>query len=322
MLHGVLVVDKPSGPTSHDVVQRVRRVFGTRAVGHAGTLDPMASGVLVLGLGEATKLLHHLSGVDKSYLATVTLGVETDSLDAQGKAVESAPVPTDLNRETVMRIAATFEGEQLQRVPEISAVKQQGTPLYQRARRGEQVVAPERVVHVRELEVLRVAEDADRAEIDLRVTCSKGFYVRALARDLARALGSVGHLTQLRRTVSGAFSLADALAWEQLQLEPTVRQPMRDREQALRDNPLPAVLSAALMPLRAALRGLPSCVLTAQGVLEIRQGRPVRAEHLSTPSWPALGVFPVGLLDEQGRVCALGRAEADQILVMRGIWDA
>ena len=120
MPHGVLVIDKPSGPTSHDVVQLVRRAFRTRAVGHAGTLDPLATGVLVLGVGEATKLLHYLSGVDKAYLATITLGTLTDSLDAQGRVLDSAPVPADLSLASVSRVAERFLGDQVQRVPDIN----------------------------------------------------------------------------------------------------------------------------------------------------------------------------------------------------------
>jgi tRNA pseudouridine55 synthase len=290
--HGVLIVDKPCGPTSHDLVRLVRRAYRTRAVGHAGTLDPLATGVLVIGIGEATKLLHYLSGVDKTYLATVTLGTATDSLDAQGQVVAQGPVPAQLSLAEVARVASGFVGEHLQRVPDISAVKQQGQRLYELARRGQTVLAPERRVVLHTLDVLRV----EGAEIDLRVHCSKGFYVRALARDLATALGSVGHISRLRRTVSGRFSLADTVDCAQLNVEP------------------PALLSPA-----AALRGEPCLTLTTQGVVEVGHGRPVLLEHVRESELPSFGAEPVGLIDAQGVLRALGRAELERIVVVRGL---
>jgi tRNA pseudouridine55 synthase len=294
--HGVLIVDKPSGPTSHDVVRLVRRAYGTRAVGHAGTLDPLASGVLVIGIGEATKLLHHLTGSDKIYLATVKLGAATDTLDAQGKVLERAPLPPGHSLASVAQVAARFVGQQWQRVPEISAIKQQGVPLYERVRRGESVIAPERSVLVHSLEVLRFEAD----EIDLRVHCGKGFYVRSLARDLALALGSVGHISHLRRVASGQFSLDDALACSELERAP---QPQP-----------PTLLSPA-----AALRGQPRLTLTTQGLIEVSHGRALRLEHVLEAALPSCGSEPVALLDEQGRLRALGRAEEDRVAVARGI---
>ena len=290
MIDGVLVLDKPSGPTSHDVVRSARRALGTRAVGHAGTLDPMASGVLVLGVGEGTKLLAHFTGADKAYLATVELGVGTDSLDAEGTVTATAEV-RPLTAAGVHELSRRFLGEQLQRAPEISAIKQDGVRLYERARRGEVVVAPERNVVVRELEILAVRERA----IELRVACSKGFYVRALARDLAAALGTVGHLSRLRRTHSGAFSLTDAA----------------DAHDA-------GTWRDALMPLSAAVRGFCQCILSAQGVIEVGHGRPVLRAHVES-AWPEPGAAPVALFDEAGALRALGRAEVDRILVIRGM---
>jgi tRNA pseudouridine55 synthase len=294
MSHGVLVIDKPSGPTSHDVVQRVRRAFRTRAVGHAGTLDPMATGVLVIGLGEATKLLHYLSGVDKVYLATITLGTLTDSLDAQGRVLDSAPLPADLSLAGVSRVAERFLGEQRQRVPDISAIKQGGEPLYQRVRRGEVVDAPERNVYVHALDILRV----EQGNIELRVHCGKGFYVRSLARDLAAALGTLGHLSALRRVASGAFTLDDAIEASRLGDASTL---------------------PVLMPPAAALRGRPCVTLNAQGVIEVGHGRALSPAHLCDGALPEQGQEPVGLLDERGELRALGRAEADRVLVIRGL---
>jgi tRNA pseudouridine55 synthase len=294
MSHGVLVIDKPSGPTSHDVVQLVRRAFRTRAVGHAGTLDPMATGVLVIGLGEATKLLHYLSGVEKVYLATITLGTLTDSLDAQGRVLDSAPLPADLSLAGVSRVAERFLGEQLQRVPDISAIKQGGQPLYQRVRRGEVVDAPERNVYVHALDILRVEQD----NIELRVHCGKGFYVRSLARDLAAALGTLGHLSALRRVASGAFTLDDAIEASRLGDASTL---------------------PVLMPPAAALRGRPCVTLNAQGVIEVGHGRALSPAHFCDGALPEQGQEPVGLLDERGELRALGRAEADRVLVIRGL---
>jgi tRNA pseudouridine55 synthase len=299
MTHGVLIVDKPEGPTSHDVVGRMRRILRTRAVGHAGTLDPLATGVLVLGVGEGTKLLAHLTGADKSYVATLRLGEQTDTLDSQGQVVSTLPVPA-LTRAEVEQAALAFVGALRQRVPEISAVKVDGERLYARARRGETVVAPERDVTVHELEILRV----ELPVIELRVRCSKGFYVRALARDLALALGTLAHLTALRRTHSGSFSLADAADGSWLRADP---------EQAAE------ALRARILPLAAALRDQPSCTLNERGVVEVRHGRAVLADHMLRCDPVVPGQLPVAMLDEQGALRALGRAEADRIVVIRGM---
>ena len=295
--HGVLVVDKPSGPTSHDVVGRVRRLLRTRAVGHAGTLDPMATGVLVLGVGEGTKLLAHLTGADKSYLATVQLGAATDTLDAQGQVVQTAPVPA-LAPAQIAEIAQRFLGAQAQRVPEFSAVRVDGQRLYDRARRGESVSTPERDVVVHELELMRVA----LPELVLRVRCSKGFYVRALARDLALALGTLGHLTALRRTHSGAFGLEDAAAPE-----------------LLAQNADGAALRARLLPLSAARRGCARGVLNAAGVTDVSHGRPLPPSRFEACDALEPGQQPIALVGEAGVLRALGRAEGGRVLVIRGI---
>lgn len=291
-IHGVLVVDKPRGPTSHDVVHALRKLLGTRAVGHAGTLDPMASGVLVIGAGEGTKLLHHLSGADKVYVATVKLGAETDTLDAQGRVVAESALPDGLSRRAVEAALAQFRGEFRQKVPVISALKQAGRPLYERARRGEAVEAPERAVVVYRLELLRVERD----ELELHVRCGKGFYVRALARDLARALGTLGHLSALRRLASGRFSLADALDWSER-----------------------AGAAQHLLPLAAAMRDCACLNLNAQGVIEVSHGRPLTAAHVTDSTLPPPGTAPVALLDTDGALRALGRAEPDRVVVIRGI---
>ncbi len=202
----VLAVDKPAGPTSHDVVSWARRALGTRAVGHAGTLDPAATGVLVLAVNEATKLVPYLSVDDKEYEAVIALGRETDTLDAEGQVVRECPVPA-LDLPAIREIARGFVGPSRQRAPVFSAIKRGGVALHERARRGETVEEPERDVLAHAVEIRSFAEG--RIEAHLHV--AKGYYVRSFARDLARALGTVGHLVSLRRTRSGAFGGQDAV---------------------------------------------------------------------------------------------------------------
>jgi len=202
---GLVVVDKPAGMTSHDVVARVRRLAGTRKVGHAGTLDPMATGVLVLGVNRATRLLGHLTLTDKRYDATIRLGVTTTTEDAEGEVVETRP--TDgLTQDAVRAALATFVGE-IDQVPSaVSAVKVDGKRAYARVRAGEHVDLPSRRITMHSLEVTAV----DLPTVEVAVHCSSGTFVRALARDLGAALGVGGHLTALRRTSVGPFALDDA----------------------------------------------------------------------------------------------------------------
>jgi tRNA pseudouridine55 synthase len=202
---GLVVVDKQAGMTSHDVVARVRRLAGTRKVGHAGTLDPMATGVLVLGLNRATRLLGHLTLTDKRYDATIRLGVTTTTEDAEGEVVETRPTEV-LTEDAVRDALASFVGE-IDQVPSaVSAVKVDGKRAYARVRAGEDVVLPARRVTLHSLEVTAV----DLPTLEVSVHCSSGTFVRALARDLGDALGVGGHLTALRRTAVGPFQLADA----------------------------------------------------------------------------------------------------------------
>lgn len=209
----VLLVDKPAGLTSHDVVSRVRRLARTRRVGHAGTLDPMATGLLVLGIGRATRLLTHLVGLDKQYTATVRLGVGTDSDDATGRSTGGADTGA-LTRDDVVAAMAALTGD-LDQVPStVSAVKVDGQRAYARARAGQEVTLTPRPVTVHAFDRVAVhpARAGDRAvlDLDVRVHVSSGTYVRALARDLGTALGVGGHLTVLRRTRVGPFEVAAA----------------------------------------------------------------------------------------------------------------
>jgi tRNA pseudouridine55 synthase len=208
---GLVIVDKPGGMTSHDVVSRVRRLAGTRKVGHAGTLDPAATGVLVLGLNRATRLLGHLTLTDKQYDATVRLGAATTTDDAEGEILETRATD-DLTGEAVRAALAGFVGEIAQVPSAVSAVKVDGKRAYARVRAGETVDLPPRRVTVHALEVTGL----DLPDVRISIHCSSGTYVRALARDVGAVLGVGGHLTALRRTAVGPFDLAAASTLEAL----------------------------------------------------------------------------------------------------------
>ena len=212
---GIVVVDKPAGLTSHTVVARVRRLAGTRKVGHAGTLDPMATGVLVVGLNRATRLLGHLQLADKSYDATIRLGATTTTDDAEGEIVTTAPVD-GVTAEAIEAAVAGFRGEISQVPSKVSAIKVDGRRAYERVRAGEEVALKARAVTVSRYDILDVRPGADRIDVDVSVDCSSGTYIRALARDLGVELGVGGHLTALRRTRVGAFDLAAAHTLESL----------------------------------------------------------------------------------------------------------
>ena len=208
---GVLLVDKPQGLTSHDVVDRVRRLYRTRRVGHAGTLDPMATGLLIVLVGKATKASDQLMAQDKEYLGEATLGVATDTQDAEGEALETNPVPA-LAEAQVRAALAAMRGEQLQVPPMHSAKKVGGKKLYELARKGVEVAREPRDIRVDEFELL----SWQSPKIGFRVRCTKGTYVRTLAHDLGRRLGPGAHLSMLRRTRSGALEVAQARTLLQL----------------------------------------------------------------------------------------------------------
>jgi tRNA pseudouridine55 synthase len=208
---GLVIVDKAGGMTSHDVVSRVRRLAGTRKVGHAGTLDPMATGVLVLGINRATRLLGHLILTDKSYDATVRLGATTTTDDAEGEITATASTDTITDAQ-IREALAGFVGE-IEQVPStVSAIKVDGKRAYARVRDGEQVELDPRPVRIDEIEVLGI----DGADVRISVRCSSGTYIRAIARDLGELLGTGGHLTALRRTAVGPYMLESAHTLEQL----------------------------------------------------------------------------------------------------------
>lgn len=221
----MVLVDKPSGPTSHDMVAKLRRIMGTRRVGHSGTLDPMATGLLVVGVERGTKFLAHVVARDKRYEATVRLGAATHTDDAQGEVLSTA-APADLEALTEERIRAAFDaqrGDIMQRPTSVSSIKIDGKRAHELVREGQEVVLPERPVTIFSLEVLDVVFGVDATScIDVRISvhCSSGTYIRAIARDVGEALGVGGHLTQLRRTSVGPFDVSEARTLEQLEKAP------------------------------------------------------------------------------------------------------
>jgi tRNA pseudouridine55 synthase len=215
---GLVIVDKPGGMTSHDVVARLRRLAGTRRVGHAGTLDPMATGVLVTGIGKATRLLGHLTLAEKEYQATIRLGQATDTCDAEGRVVCAAPAGA-VTLAAVRAAAAPLTGQIQQVPPAVSAVKVAGTRAYRLARAGTTPALAPRVVTVRSFCVLSERRTGDLLDVDVAVTCSSGTYIRALARDLGAALGVGGHVTVLRRTRAGGYDLSMARTLDQLEAD-------------------------------------------------------------------------------------------------------
>ncbi len=275
---GIVVVDKPAGLTSHDVVGRCRRIFGTRKVGHAGTLDPMATGVLVVGIERATKILGLISGTSKSYAATIRLGSSTTTDDAEGEVLaEVSAVP--VTDEQIRAGITSLRGAISQRPSAVSAVKVGGKRAYQRVREGEQVELPARTVRVERFAALAVRRQGEFIDVDVEVDCSAGTYIRALARDLGAGLGVGGHLTALRRTRVGCFGSDRARNLEKLTEHPALSH----------------TLDAAC------LLAFPRRDITAEQALAASHGRPlpvagVHGIHAAT----APGGRVIALLEDHG----------------------
>jgi tRNA pseudouridine55 synthase len=276
-LSGVLVLDKPSGPTSFDVVAQVRRHYRVKSVGHAGTLDPLASGVLVVMLGEATKLSEYLTAADKHYIAEVTFGRSTDTLDVDGQTVEErALLPGELTQARVLEALAAERARLLQFPPAFSAIKQGGETAYSKARRGETVQLPARPIRVEALAL--EALTASTAQLDVRV--GKGYYVRSLARDVSDFLKVPGCLSALRRVASGIFTLEGAIPWPPAEGETP---------------PLLSTTSAARL-------ALPNATLTPEGELRARQGKRLTTAHFTVIAEAS----PAAWLSESGLLVAIG----------------
>ncbi len=247
--------------TSHDIVQLVRRWSGQRRIGHTGTLDPMASGLMVLCLGQATRLVEYYQGHDKTYLAEITLGRATDTYDAMGQTVATAPLPP-LTEAVIVPALNAFQGDILQVPPIYSALKQDGESLHRKARRGEAVTVAPRPVTIHQIDLLALTAP-DR--VTIRVSCSAGTYIRSLAYDLGQALGSCAHLSLLRRERVGAFALADALSLAEIETTAAADQ-----------------LAAALLPAGVAL-GLPEIQLNEEWVARLGHGQKVLLPAAACP---------------------------------------
>lgn len=279
---GFLVVDKPGGITSNQVVGRVRKAASTKKVGHAGTLDPMATGVLVLALGNVTRLIKYVQGQEKEYVATALFGVATDTLDADGAVLSRERM--DFEPEELERLVPRFTGTISQVPPMVSALKKDGKRLYELAREGEVVEREARQVEIRELEILSVGAPP-YPEVEFRVVCGKGTYVRSLADDMAGVLGGVAHLTALRRTRIGGFGLADSVTIDDLQS-----------------------WESYLMTPAEALSMLPEVIVDAETARGVRNGmRFVGGPIVSGPEHR-----PYTVLTEDGELIAVYTREGEQ----------
>jgi tRNA pseudouridine55 synthase len=282
---GLVLIDKPQGWTSHDAVARTRRLANTRKVGHAGTLDPMATGLLILGINSSTRLLTYVVGLDKEYLATIRLGAATTTDDAEGEELTRAPAETvdALARAAITAGIAELTGDIRQRPSAVSAIKVDGKRAYARVRAGEDVELPARPVTVSEFALLRSTSVDGFLDLEVRVVCSSGTYIRALARDLGARLGVGGHLTSLRRTRIGPFGIDDA-------------DPLDDLD----------VARALIGPADAACRLFDRFDLDDQRALELSQGKRIPA-----PAGSADG-GPVAAVDQTGRLVGLAEYRAGQ----------
>lgn len=276
---GILLLDKPQGLSSNQALQKAKRIFSARKAGHTGSLDPLATGLLPVCFGEATKIAGYLLGAGKAYAAQIRLGITTDTDDAEGQVVQTRAVP-QLNAEMIDSALDSLRGRIVQTPPVYSALKQGGVPLYKRARRGEQVQVPSREVEVHRLEIEQFESDL----IDVHVECGSGTYVRSLARDLGERLGCGAHLTALRR----------------LWVEPFVSPAMFELETLERWHAEGgnAAIDALLLPIEAGLVGLPALELDAAQSAQIRHGQRLR---VAAPSSPGLH----RALNSQGQIVAL-----------------
>jgi len=282
-IDGILVLDKPAGLSSNRALQMVKRLYGAAKAGHTGSLDPLATGVLPLCFGEATKFSQFLLDADKAYESTFVLGIATDTGDAEGEVRASRDASTIAEADVASALEA-FRGE-IEQVPSMySALKHQGQPLYKLARRGLEVERKARRVVIKQLE-LRAFRGGARAEVDIYLECSKGTYVRSIAEDLGEMLACGAHVARLRRTRAGAFTLADSVGMATLE--------------ALKANDRLAEMDALLLPADTAVDDLPLVRLSASGGFYIRQGQPVLV-----PNAPCDGMVRVAL--ETGEFLGVG----------------
>lgn len=269
-MFGILLVDKPEGITSHGVISRLRKTLNTRRIGHAGTLDPLATGLLVIAVGPATRFLQYLSLEPKVYEATVRFGESTNTYDAEGEISQTRPIPPDLESQIQTHIPK-FLGKIAQFPPIYSAIKHQGQPLYEYARKGQDVKVKPRHIFIEEFNINSISGQ----EATFSITCSGGTYIRSLAHDLGEAIGCGGHITKLRRIGAGEFHVDQSI-------------------------PLDQVTAFNIIPLKNALTHLPHADLTALQTVDIRHGRTVDYPIAETPQ-------PVVLLTPDGNVLGIAR---------------
>ena len=283
-MNGILVVDKPAGISSNDVVQQAKRLFGAQKVGHTGSLDPLATGVLPLCFGEATKFSQYLLDADKKYWAQVRLGITTETADADGEVIAQADT-SGITESQVNAALETFVGE-IEQIPSMySALKHQGQPLYKLARQGIEVERAPRRISIYSAELLQFSE----ASIELRVHCSKGTYIRSLAEDLGAALGCGGHVSALRRLAAGPYEEAQATTLDELREVGDVRE-----------------MDALLLPVSSAVGSWPAVRLHEDTAHYVRQGQPVQVAHAPTDGW--VQIFE---LAEEDRFLGVGEILTD-----------
>jgi tRNA pseudouridine55 synthase len=290
VIDGILNINKPTGWTSHDVVQKIRRVLGQSRVGHTGTLDPLATGVLLLCLGKATRISQYLSNLDKTYVATIRLGETTDTGDAEGRVVERRVV--QVTKKDLQNILPRFRGKVQQIPPMFSAVKQGGKRLYQLARAGSIVERAPRLISVYGIDLLHFEE----RDLILRIQCSKGTYIRSLAADLGRELGCGGHVTGLQRERVGQFGLEDAYTLSEV-------------EQRHRNN----LLSRDVLSINDALGHLPKIRIEKENQLRIEHGTPVSLSSSGFSLDMEYNQVPVRLMGDHDRLLGLGTVELNRV---------
>lgn len=255
-MNGLLLLDKPGGMSSHDCVRRIRKIFHTKKVGHAGTLDPLATGVLPIAIGSGTKILQFLLAENKSYRAVLKLGISTDTLDAEGEVLSRRPVPENLSA-LLPPVLQKFRGDIEQVPPMYSALKKDGVPLYKLARQGIEVERKARPVTIHRLDLIHFQDD----EVTIEVACSKGTYIRTLAQDIGEVLGCGAHLAELCRLSTGDFSLNECYSFAQLE------------DDEVRKN--------VLLPLHQALRGYPSAALDSFASQQLGFGIPPELKNVT-----------------------------------------
>jgi len=287
---GILLCDKPYGITSHDLISDLRHIIGQKRIGHLGTLDPRATGLMVICLGRATKIAQFLADIDKTYEAEITLGIRSVTFDSEGVTdnVGSSTIP-DLSEEEVDKILGEFRGRIIQKVPAFSAVKQGGERLYKMARRGEEVTTPEREVEIMEIALTRLALPV----IAFTVSCSRGTYIRALANDIGEKIGCGAYLSRLNRTRVGEFELKDSLSPNEIN---------HYREAG--------ILKRYIRPIESIL-SFPSIRVSESFSPSIVSGRPLRAKDVVDINGRFAPDDYISLMDYSGRIMAVGKAGAD-----------